>query len=181
MEEKPRKKLTEKKFFLTEKILQIITQYVISETFKKNVPLVYMDEKTKNIHKHWGDGKIEIIEDKVTFVCNKVKFANQDEAEISIKKIKDTSNRNVIPVRAYICKCGAWHLTSKRNFNEDINRIQELETEKEKLNETIGELNEQLKENIKTIKTFKKDNEILTMRILKLNDKWKMSGLAIKK
>ena len=177
MEKKPIKISKEKKFFLTEKIiLQIITQYVISETFKKDIPLVYMDEKTKDIHKHWGDGKIEIIEDKVTFVCKKSKFANEEEAEASIKKIKNTSNRSVIPVRAYLCKCGAWHLTSKRNFHDDVNRIQELETEKQKLNETISALHEQIKDNTKLIKTLKKDNEILTIRIIKLNDKWKTIG-----
>jgi hypothetical protein len=176
MDKKPIKISKEKKFFLSEKLKQLLIQYVVTETFKKDVPLVYIDEKTKNIHKYWGDGKIEIIEDKATFVCKKAKFPNQEEAEVSLKNIKDTSNRNVIPVRAYLCKCGAWHLTSKRNMHDDANRIQELENEKQGLNDTIIGLNEQLKENARAIKMLKKDNEILTNRILKLNDKWKMNG-----
>jgi len=44
--------------------------------------------------------------------CKKTSFTTEDYAEFYIKKLKTTSKRNVLPVRAYLCeKCFQWHLT----------------------------------------------------------------------
>lgn len=45
--------------------------------------------------------------------CKKVSFADEKFAQIYIDKLQKTSNRRLIPVRAYLCeKCLLWHLTS---------------------------------------------------------------------
>jgi hypothetical protein len=190
--------MSEKKFFISEKFKEGLQQQVISDTWGKGFPMVYLDEN-RNIVKHWSDGRIEIVEEKEKFVCKKVKFATQKDAEFSISKIKNTSTRNVIPVRAYQCKCGAWHLTSKRDMHNDASRIQELEEEKEvlmakikeleqalkitdkqsdkeyrieaKKDDLVKQLNNQLKLSLKTNERIRKDNEELIMRIIKLNEK----------
>lgn len=189
--------MSEKKFFISEKFKEGLQQQVIADTWGKGFPMVYLDEK-RNIVKHWADGRIEIVEEKEKFVCKKVKFATKKDAEFSISKIKNTSTRDVIPVRAYECKCGAWHLTSKRDMHNDANRIQELEGEKELLNAKIKKLQEALKNadkksdkenkleakknglvkqlnhqlliSKKTIERIRKDNEDLIIRLLKLNE-----------
>jgi hypothetical protein len=190
--------MSEKKFFISEKFKEGLQQQVIADTWGKGFPMVYLDEN-RNIVKHWADGRIEIVEEKEKFVCKKVKFATKKDAEFSISKIKNTSTRNVIPVRAYECKCGAWHLTSKRDMHNDANRIQELEEEKELLNakikeleqalkstdkqsdkeykieakkdKLVKELNHQLKLSLKTNERIRKDNEELIIRLIKLNEK----------
>lgn len=45
--------------------------------------------------------------------CGKVKFANESFANEYISILKKTSEREIKPVRAYLCpKCLLWHLTA---------------------------------------------------------------------
>jgi hypothetical protein len=50
---------------------------------------------------------------KKVYICKKVKFANEKEAELGLQKIMENSDRDKVPIRAYLCNCGSWHLTSK--------------------------------------------------------------------
>jgi mannose-1-phosphate guanylyltransferase len=51
---------------------------------------------------------------KKKWACdNKKRFSSCRDAHISIDVINRTSNRDVIPIRAYHCDCGFWHLTSQ--------------------------------------------------------------------
>lgn len=90
-------------------------------------------------------------------MCKKTSFANEESANHYIKKLKKTSTRSVIPVRAYLCeKCHNWHLTSIptkeqkvidnlekhiKNLKLKINKLEKkLQNENNKLPEsTLGE------------------------------------------
>lgn len=49
--------------------------------------------------------------------CKKTSFANEAAAIFYIDKLKRTSIRERVPIRAYLCcQCNSWHLTSKPNF-----------------------------------------------------------------
>ena len=46
--------------------------------------------------------------------CNKVKYGTKKAAEEDMKRIKNSSKKEILPIRAYKCKiCNCWHLTSK--------------------------------------------------------------------
>lgn len=64
--------------------------------------------------------------------CSKVYFEDEKNALFYIEKLKNTSERDIKPVRAYLCdKCLCWHLTSiesKENrqivyLNRQINNL----------------------------------------------------------
>ena len=81
--------------------------------------------------------------------CNKSKFADEKAAIFYIKKLKDTSTRNDVPVRAYLCPdCNSWHITKKVDkmfdwkLNEKIIMMQSVIDNK---NKTILELEDKLK------------------------------------
>ncbi len=77
---------------------------------------------------------------KKGFVCNKVRFATEEAAQFALDKIKATSDRKVIPVRVYLCKCKSWHLTSKRDIFEDEKVILSLRQTIETLKVEIDSL-----------------------------------------
>jgi hypothetical protein len=48
-------------------------------------------------------------------LCKKVAFSDEKQALFYVDKLKKTSDRPVVPQRAYLCqKCNNWHLTSKQ-------------------------------------------------------------------
>lgn len=63
--------------------------------------------------------------------CKKVKYATEKAADDDITRIYKTSNRSKVPVRSYLCKCGFWHLTSKKHQMEE--KIENLLNELDKL------------------------------------------------
>ncbi len=98
------------------------------------------------------------------YVCKKVKFATNADADFYIKKLGATSSRKKIPTRAYFCRhCNAWHLTSQQNKeveelnNTIINLRNELAAAKQE-NEILRRKNNK-EENI----TIKTDQRILTL------------------
>jgi len=130
-------------------------------------------------------------------VCDKKsRYASEKEALAHIEIIKKKSTREKIPVRAYMCQHGHWHITSKINSeklletnNELGKQIEELKNEiilLKKLNEKIlkksnkeenvqvkvdkriQELNKGMLELKKTIKRIRNDNQELIMENLKL-------------
>ena len=51
--------------------------------------------------------------------CNKVKYGTKKAAEEDLKRIKNSSKKEILPIRAYECKiCNCWHLTSKPLITE---------------------------------------------------------------
>ena len=137
--------MKERDYFVSNKFREGFQQQVIADTWGKGLPMVYMDEKG-NIVKHWKDGKIEVIEEKKkNFVCKKVKFASEKDALFSIKKIQKISDRKIVPSRAYLCKCGAWHLTSKVDVFVEAKKVEKLQEEIDTLKAKIKELEQALK------------------------------------
>ena len=77
------------------------------------------------------------------YYCKKVSFATESDADFYIKKLKRTSKRAVVPMRAYLCeKCFNWHLTSLQSIdvfsvlsdlNESKINVSRLEKQLEKL------------------------------------------------
>jgi|688.fasta_scaffold28482_8 hypothetical protein len=156
----------EKEYFVSNKFKEGVQQQVIADTWGKGLPMVYMNED-KKIVKHWADGRIEVVKEEPKYLCNKVKFGSEKDALFSLKKIKETSDREIIPIRAYHCKCGAWHLTSKRDVFKDDKRVEQLEAEIETLNIKIAELEKTIKDNnTKSVQTIvKKGNEKINEKI----------------
>lgn len=157
---------TEKQYFVSNKFKEGVRQQVIADTWGKGLPMVYMNED-KKIVKHWADGRIEVVIEEPKYLCNKVKFGSEKDALFSLKKIKEVSDREVIPIRVYHCKCGAWHLTSKRDVFKNDGRIDELEAEIKTLNLKIAELEKTIKDNnAKSVQTIvKKGNEKINEKI----------------
>ena len=65
--------------------------------------------------------------------CKKIKYKAENDAILALNKIKKDTKRKIVPIRAYHCHCGAWHLTSRL----DVKDIQE---ENQKLRQEISEL-----------------------------------------
>lgn len=174
-------------------------QHIIDITWGQGFPMVYLDDKGR-IVEHWKDGRIKVLKDKILPCASKVKFATEKDALFSLDKITKTSKRKVIPIRAYHCECGKWHLTSKTDkFSEQVTpfkeRIEELELETKSLKQTIEDLTRKnnKEENVKvkadsrvvqlqkrnkvqdeTIARLRKDVSDLIMR---LNDKDRVNEL----
>ena len=46
--------------------------------------------------------------------CKKIKYGTKEIAEEDLRRIRKTSKKEILPIRAYKCKiCNCWHLTSK--------------------------------------------------------------------
>jgi hypothetical protein len=72
-------------------------------------------------------------------ICqNKTKYSSENLAIIDIERIKNKSTRDKVPIRAYLCQCGSWHLTSKVRRDDKI--IEELKQENELLKKEIESL-----------------------------------------
>lgn len=90
--------------------------------------------------------------------CTKVSFANEKYADFYINKLKKTSKRKVIPVRAYLCeKCFSWHLTSTMNVESD--RAEVLKKHVVQLQNKCAKYKRQVNDLITTINEMKKQNE----------------------
>jgi uncharacterized protein (UPF0335 family) len=134
----------EGKHYSSEKFKDSYQQYIIDITWGQNLPMIYLDDNGR-IVEHWKDGKIKVLKEKILPCASKVKFATEKDALFSLEKITKTSKRDVIPIRAYHCNCGSWHLTSKTNkFSEQVtpyvDRIKELESEVETMKSVILDL-----------------------------------------
>ena len=116
--------------------------------------------------------------------CTKTKFATEKDAQFYINKIKKKSTRAVIPTRAYLCRCGTWHLTSKKDFVVENNtlllRIVELEEQVKNLTKQVSNLkednislrsgsNKELSLAVKTDDRVKKLNDTLAINKSTLN------------
>lgn len=81
--------------------------------------------------------------------CKKTKFADQEAANFYIKKLKDTSTRDYIPCRAYLCPdCNSWHITKiiDKTFDWKLNeKIIMMQSVIDGKNKTIAELEEKIK------------------------------------
>lgn len=72
------------------------------------------------------------------FECKKVQYASEEYALFDVCRIKKISNRSKMPVRAYLCFCGSWHLTSRADKKDEI--ISELKIKNKELEIQIKEL-----------------------------------------
>ena len=111
---------------------------------------------------------------EVKFICEKVRYSSKAFADADVEKIKNSSNRQKIPLRSYLCKCGAWHLTSKMNISELIKENEELKERIRELEKTyvsfsspdalVQSLQQQLKNKDQIIKNLKKTNSELIIK-----------------
>ena len=46
--------------------------------------------------------------------CKKVCYSSEYFAIWDVDRIKKRSKHKLVPIRAYLCQCGAWHTTSKK-------------------------------------------------------------------
>lgn len=83
---------------------------------------------------------------EVTFECVKVVYGSEELALWDIDRIQKISTRSKVPVRAYLCKCGGWHLTSQdKQIDESIATALKIEIAKlEELVNSLG-LSEEMK------------------------------------
>lgn len=120
--------------------------------------------------------------------CKKTKYSIKQSALDDIERIKNVSTREVIPLRAYLCKiCNTWHLTSALS-KQDI-FMRELQQENRNLREetkllkqqTISKidhdaqvdikckkLGETINQKQKEIKRLKTDNSDLIAKLIQL-------------
>jgi len=73
------------------------------------------------------------------FDCKKVQYASEEYALFDVRRIKKISERSKMPVRAYLCFCGSWHLTSRADKKDEI--ISELQIKNKQLEKQINEFN----------------------------------------
>ena len=105
------------------------------------------------------------------FECKKVQYASEEYALFDVRRIKKISERSKMPVRAYLCFCGSWHLTSRADKKDEI--ISELKIKNNELEKQIKELSNLGKSNAderlalrtnKTIIELRKGMETCTQR-----------------
>lgn len=105
------------------------------------------------------------------FECKKVQYASEEYALYDVRRIKKISERSKMPVRAYLCFCGSWHLTSRADKKDEI--ISELKIKNNELEKQIKELSNLGKSNAderlalrtnKTIIELRKGMETCTQR-----------------
>lgn len=76
--------------------------------------------------------------------CTKTKFADEASEEFYISKLKRTSVRDRVPLRAYLCQyCCCWHLTSKVDTHQPI-KVLEIEKENDRLKLEIDTMNKKM-------------------------------------
>lgn len=97
-------------------------------------------------------------------VCKKVRFANEEAALFSLKKIQSISKRRIVPIRAYLCKyCKTWHLTSRPDPFELLKENETLKVENAKLKQEIVDLNK--KENKELRVKIRADARVVEQRL----------------
>jgi predicted RNase H-like nuclease (RuvC/YqgF family) len=109
--------------------------------------------------------------------CTKTRFATEKDAQFYIGKIKTKSDRAIIPIRAYLCRCGAWHLTSKKDFVGEndvlVKQVVNLESQINKLKEENEFLkNKNVREiDLPLVKQLQAENRLLQSRNSKETEK----------
>jgi len=91
--------------------------------------------------------------------CRKVSFADERSANEYINKLKSTSERVNVPVRAYLCpRCFSWHLTSQKTKEVQIfeSKVEELQKIIKDQKRIILDLNTQNKKKDLRIAALKK-------------------------
>lgn len=73
--------------------------------------------------------------------CKKTKFASEKEALVRLGEMKNGPQKGTFPIRAYLCRCLFWHLTSRL----DVKDIQ-------KENENLKLVNNKLIEELRILK-----------------------------
>jgi hypothetical protein len=78
--------------------------------------------------------------------CNKVSFASEKFAMEHVDRIKKTSTRSIVPLRAYYCyEHKAWHLTSAPD-KSFIGRMEELQKKVKEQTGYISQLEKKINE-----------------------------------
>lgn len=63
-----------------------------------------------------------------TYCCGKVRYATEETARAALDRINAVSSEEKVPVRAYECHNGWWHLTST-TVDEHRDRIMQPRTD----------------------------------------------------
>jgi len=53
------------------------------------------------------------IKEKVSLPCDKISYIDEKAAKNQLKLVRKDERDHKKPIRAYLCDCGYWHLTSK--------------------------------------------------------------------
>ena len=96
------------------------------------------------------------------FECKKVQYASEEYALFDVNRIKQISNRSKMPVRAYLCFCGSWHLTSRADKKDEI--ISELKIKNNELEKQIKELGNLGKSNADEKLALRTNKTIIELR-----------------
>lgn len=121
-----------------------------------------------NLQQISSGGEKEYIGAVTKKPCTKVKYATEKNALFYIEKLKNTSKRTVVPIRAYLCPfCLCWHLTSneKRDEVEKIKKqLIETEMEVSKRDEIIRKKNEEMTALQKKLSEYK--DKISSLKVI---------------
>ena len=96
------------------------------------------------------------------FECKKVQYASEEYALFDVRRIKKISERSKMPVRAYLCFCGSWHLTSRADKKDEI--ISELKIKNNELEKQIKELGNLGKSNAEERLALRTNKTIIELR-----------------
>ena len=108
--------------------------------------------------------------------CRKTHFANEKTALEYVKRLQETSKRQVVPDRAYLCeRCLNWHITSlplkkektikdqlhqlEMKLKEKNGRIKNLEKQVNKLQELVADANRKNETYLKMIRELEKNQK----------------------
>jgi chromosome segregation ATPase len=113
--------------------------------------------------------------------CTKAKYCSEEFANNDIERINRRSTKQIKPVRAYLCECGYWHITS--NTDARHIKIQELEQQLKQVQEENQTLksrerkekqeDETLEKMKQTISKLRKDISDLVTQKIQLENKLK--------
>ena len=96
------------------------------------------------------------------FECKKVQYSSEEYALFDVRRIKKISERSKMPVRAYLCFCGSWHLTSRADKKDEI--ISELKIKNNELEKQIKELGNLGKSNAEERLALRTNKTIIELR-----------------
>jgi hypothetical protein len=96
------------------------------------------------------------------FDCKKVQYATEEYALFDVRRIKQISSRSKMPIRAYLCFCGAWHLTSRADKKDEI--ISELKINNNQLEKQITQLTNCGKSNAEEKLALRTNKTIIELR-----------------
>ena len=103
-------------------------------------------------------------------ICKKTSYSTENFANEDLKRLQ-TSKRNNIPTRSYLCdKCNTWHLTSDNKVLFDKIEVLEIALKNLKFQKVRGDVRV---ERIKHTKEIQKLKEKHKLAIDKLNEKYK--------